>query len=213
MKPKFSADEGIVYPAAYRVFYGLRYISFLALIQLLAKRFNKKWGQSHCFVDAYVLFWLFIIGIGSVIVLHVLCDLDGTCIYPTALRISILVLLVCRLIDILQSWWRVLFIPPFKAKVPRIVILVLMNYLEIVIAFGVIGFLLQLQPYYNPLAGEIQILDGLRASAGILTPLGVPSIPQTWTTGVLFYLEYATGLFFLVVIINVVLSYLTNQRK
>jgi hypothetical protein len=91
--------------------------------------------------------------------------------------------------------------------------LVLLNYVEIFIAFGIMGFLWQQWPYYRPGEGEIQITDALRASFGILTPLGLSSLPQMWRTSILFYSEYAVGLFFLVIIINIALSQLNSKPK
>jgi hypothetical protein len=208
MKPKCSANEGIIYPAVYFLFHCLYYLSLLTHIQLLVNMFNKNWRPSHRFVDAYILSWFFVAEIGSVVFLQFVRSPDDVFIYPTFIS----ALLIWRLVDIMQRWWHVLFVPPYNAKVPRIIILTLINYVEIVIIFGVVGFLCKIQPYYSP-PGEIQVLDGVRASLGILTPLGIPSIPQTWSTGVLFYAEYATGLAFLVVVINVVLSHLTNSRS
>jgi len=101
---------------------------------------------------------------------------------------------------------------PITAKAPRIVILVITNYLEIAIAFGIIGFLQHYQPYYI-VPGQVQVVDGIRASIGVLTPLGVPSVPQTWSAGTLFYFEYVLGLLFLVVVINVVLTFITREKS
>lgn len=212
MMPKVSADEGIVYPFIYRFFTYLGNISPLTIIGLIIKRFNKKWEPSSLFVDLYVLFWFFIVGWGSVFTLHSMWSVSNQQNYPVLLSVIFVLLLLWRLIDILQRWWHVLFVPPLNAKAPRIIILVLINYLEVVIVFGVIGFLGKISPYYNP-PSEIQVWDGLRASVGILTPLGIPNVPSTWHTGILFYVEYIIGLIFLVVVINLALSQIKNLPK
>lgn len=218
MRPRCSASEGFIYPVAYIIIMGLRHLSILTYIQIPVEKYcykrqltNKELWPNRFVVDAYVFGW-FIIELGFVAVCCWRYTFDGAFIQPTWVRYVMLVVAIYRLIDIFFAWLRVLVIPPLDAKSPRIILLTLLNYIETIVVFGVIGFLLHQWPYYRPI-GEIQIADALRASFGILTPLGVSSLPEIWTTGLLFYFEYAFGLFFLIIIINIAVSHLTSKTS
>jgi hypothetical protein len=215
MKRKSFSDEGIVYPFFRWFFNKLECLSLLKIItQLvnLCRKDHNGWQPSRRCIDIYVITWILVIGIVSVVVIPCLSLSNNGYIQPAWIQCLLTALMTWRLIDILQRWWHLVFVPPFEAKAPRIIILVFINYIEMVIAFGAIGFLNHYLPYYvSP--NEVSIWDAFRASVGILTPLGVTLIPNTWTSGFLFYIEYAVGFFFLVVIINVVLAYLTDAKK
>jgi len=131
--------------------------------------------------------------------------------YPQLMKIFFITILSLRLVDIIQTWWHLTFVPKLEAKAPRIIFIVLLNYIEIAIIFGVIGHLCKSWPYYTD--SQLQIWDALRWSVGTLTPLGIAEKPSDISKAALFYTEYAIGLFFLVVIINVVISFLTKDIK
>ena len=201
-KPTFDRDEGWLYPLVYHVFRILGWLSPLNMLLLV----KKKWVGSHIVVDSYVAIWVglsigvfYILQLGCVLVLPVWSwILTG--------------FLAWRLIDILQAWFKTILLPPFgKTSAPRLIILALLNYIEITVIFGVIGFLFQAAPYYEQLKGRIQVVDGVRASFGIVTPLGVGDLPSTFTVGAIFYIEYVIGLLFLLIIINRVLGYFRND--
>lgn len=203
-KPQFSCEKGWIYPLGYRVFQILKWVSPLNWLL----KANKGWIDSRRVVDTYVASWV-------CVSISIFCVLQwGDMSVIPILSVVLTILLALRLFDILQAWVKTLFIPPFaKSSAPRLIILALLNYIEVTIIFGVIGFLFRLAPYYEQTEkySHIQAIDGLRASFGIVTPLGVGDLPSAFTSGALYYVEYVIGLLFLLIIINRVLGYFRNN--
>jgi len=194
---KIGHQEGVAYPILCCVFLGLKYLSILTYLKC-----KESWSQSRAVVDLYVIAWLGL-GLGFLFLLH-LCPFQWV-------RYLILALAMLRVLDIVQAWWNIYFVPPYDARAPRNIVLTLVNYAELVFAFAIVGFVLTCPPYFEQ--GSIEIWGALRASFRTMTPLGLTEEPPTLPKGALFYLEYVLGLIFLVVLINIVLSYMgVNAR-
>lgn len=190
--PKIHAKEGVVYPILCYIFLALKYFSILTYLKC-----KKNWSQSYIVVDLYVTAW-FCVGVVFLFLVH-LCPFEWV-------RYLILALAMLRVLDIIQAWWNIYFVPPYDARAPRNIVLTLMNYAELVIAFAIVGFVFSWPPYFEH--GSMEIWGAFRASFRTMTPLGLTQEPPTLPKGALFYLEYVLGLIFLVVLINIVLSYM-----
>jgi hypothetical protein len=194
----FSHSEGWLSPLIYRIFSILKQVSILTHLK-------RKWPDSRIVVDTYVV-GLFLVGFFVFFLWIGLGQLYNWGLPDILLTIAFY--FTCyRLLDIFQSWFFTLFSPPYNAKWPRLLILTLINYMEIAIAFSIIGFYFKAQPYYG--VSEITIWDSLRHSLGVLTPLGITEseFPLRWSGFSIFWIEYIVGLLFIVVVINLVLSH------
>lgn len=205
LKPRFNRYYGYIYPLFYYIHFVINKLSPLTIIQFIFRKIGKCWGYSRLFVDIYVSLWVVLVGaLFSQLITY------STSPIPCYLMVIILILYGWRFIDIFQAWMDIIIKEERQHLPPRTILLAIVNYIELAVIFGAVGFLLKLEGYYNENAGAIQAVDGLRYSFGVITPLGVFTQPGTWSGGWLFYIEYCVGLLFLVVILNRVLAYLRN---
>ena len=85
----------------------------------------------------------------------------------------------------------------------RSLALVTINYLELVIIFGLLAFHFRFDHFYPPFAS---ITESLRYSIDVITTTGSRFDPASVVGGLLYYFEIAFGLGFLVVVVSRVLS-------
>ncbi len=199
-----NKSHGLILPIIRFIFTLLRYISLITLFRVI---FYRKLNQRH--VDIYLAIWL-IFYISSYYYLDHLFHNEIPISYFVFTLFSTLCIL--RIVDILQTWFHVLLIPPHAGNSQRILILTVWNYFEIAILYGILGYLFQAYGYYDIANSNIQIADSIRFSLGIVTPLGIPNIPKTWTDGIIFYTEYLLGLFFLIIVVSKAVSYVGRKR-
>jgi hypothetical protein len=154
-------------------------------------------------VEAYVLFWLVI----EVVFITSLLPNCTIYICPTAL----IIICCIRLIEIFRVWLDVLIVGMGDiASAPRLLILVLINYCEIIIIFAIITFLYQ--NHFPPPFESIQ--NSLVYSFDIMLPtMSISPFHQRLTccASAIFYSEIVFGLLFIVVIIQRVLSYFRSR--
>jgi len=131
--------------------------------------------------------------------------------------IPALLLLIWRLLNILGAWLHVFIVGPGDVKSPpRTLLLVLINYLELVVMFGFAAFVFKYS-FYDSSALTYQtfssILHSLRYSVGIMTTIGSSFEPHGCVGFALFFLEIFFGLLFIAVVIQRALSYFINRES
>ena len=197
-------SHGLILPIVRFIFTLFRYLSLMTLFRVF---FYRKWNQRH--VDIYLLIW-FLFYISSYFYLDYLFKNSGY--IPDLIYTLLVVFCILRIIDVVQTWFHVLLIPPHAGISQRVLILTVWNYMEIAVLYGILGYLFQAYGYYNISSGNIQVADSIRFSLGIVTPLGILDNPKTWTGGIMFYTEYLLGLFFLIIVITKAVSYVGRKR-
>lgn len=173
-------------------------LPFPLLLGLLKRK--CKFLQEHLIVELYVIFWFIL----ELIILFVISK-------PTASvncsAIIITVILVLRLIDIAQSWVKVLLVKSTHGILypNRLLILTLMNYAELVISFTIIGFLW--------ITDFLYLDNSLAFTLGTLTTIGSNYVPSTTIAWAIYISEIAYGLFFLIIVIVRALTYFEAGQK
>lgn len=207
-----NRNDGLILP----FFTGImNIVSNFTLISLCNYLFRRNRPYNQRFVDLYIILW-------SIFIISTCIYLD--CLYranphlaehniPIVLKHTIIAFCAWRIIDILQAWYYVLLGPNYRGNPRRTIFLTLWNYVETTILFGIIGYLIKSPTHILKDLGSIQIIDAIRYSFGIITPLGITDIPDSFREGYLFYPEYLVGLFFLIVIISRAVSLFPNKGK
>jgi len=151
------------------------------------------------FVEGYVLAWFVIVLVLAIIMGFV----QQPIIVPKCIHWFLLALLAYRLFDILQAWLSVFIRPPYIVASPvRSLYLAIVNYIEIIIIFTIMAYLLG--QYFTPPIGHI--CQSLRYSVGIMSfvdhqyePLGICGYS-------LFYSQIAFSLAFILIVIQRIMS-------
>lgn len=206
-----NSKYGFIYPIICWAFFILSFLSLMTYLKSI-----RAWKESDIlkFIDIYVLINL-IVGVTLSFIINMTWPKNSNDLIPVWISWPAMAYALLRILDIIQAWWNTYFVRPYKAKAPRNIILLVLNYIEIAIAFAIIGLLMNIAPYNLNSAAAWPMLGALRASLLTLTPMG-PSegSPPMFLDpgGWFFYVEYAVGLAFLIVIINVVLSYMAPDK-
>lgn len=183
------------------------YLEFLPfpLILRKAKR-SCKCLKEHSVVELYVLTFL---AIESVIFWITAKYFPGPVSIIAAIIIAII--LGMRLLDIMQSWVNILLVKP-EAEIlyaSRLLILTLINYIELVLTFSVLGYVWNASfvPKFQNLT------DSMVFTLGTMTAIGSKYEPVSVGAWVIYVSEIGFGLFFLIIAVVRVLTYFEARKK
>lgn len=191
--------RGFIIPFLTIIFNFLRSISPLTLVTRICRVFRESWEVSYLAVEIYVVAWFSLLLLFAWLFSRIEC---------LPLFIFILAVSIWRLSDISQSWFNIFFYQEPEVLSPvRSLVLATINYFELAIVFGLLAFFFREE--FNP--AIVTITESLRYSIGVITTMGSRFDPASWVTGLIYYLEIAFGLAFLVVVISRVIS-LFRQR-
>jgi len=176
--------------------------------------FGKNWCTNRKYhrVDKFVFFSFCL----ELLFLIPLVFLDYPFRWGLIFVIPASLLLIWRLSNILGAWLHVFIVGPGDVKSPpRTLLLVLINYFELVVIFGFAALVLKYS-FYDSSVLTYQtfssILHSLRYSVGIMTTIGSSFEPYGCVGFTLFFLEIFFGLLFIAVVIQRALSYFVPGR-
>ena len=181
------------------VFNILERISPLTIANWVGRFFNKSWEKSYLAVEIYVIAWF------SLLISFIFLVYLG--MLPPVI---VLVFLLWRLLDILQSWFNVFMdIKPRVLSPVRSLILAAINYSELAIIFGLMAFIFKgdFYPSFH------NITQALRYSIGVITTTGSRFDPATIVGGLIYYVEIAFGIAFLAVVISRIISLFVESNS
>lgn len=189
---------------------------------LIARRYEKKkrekqdntrwedlWKRQYRCVDWYVISWL-ALGIVFFLLLFI-HGLNQQCV----VRWIFTIFLSYRLLDIFQAWVKMFLLSedPELRDPLRTLVLVLIGYFEIAVAYAVIAFLYKngFQEVLNTGTFD-HIVESLRYSVGVLTTLGSTWEPSACNGYLILYTQVLLGVLFIIVVIQRVIA-LIHERK
>ena len=194
-------NEGWLLLAVRWGFFVFDTISPLILFKLvlgLRKR-STLWLTKRAFIEIYALLWF----AGEIIILLVINHSSQ----PNWLILIFIVLVLWRLVDILQSSFRLSFLRLKPTVIPaRSLILILLNYAEIIMIFAVVYFIKQ--NHFNPPFEYVQ--NSLEYSISVFVPfigVDINVSPHILWGKVIFYGQITSSILLHLVIIQRVLSY------
>jgi len=129
-----------------------------------------------------------------------------------AVALPITIPLGLRVLDIAQSWVNVFLVKqdPKILYPVRALVLTIINYIELILSFSVLGFIwnntFKPEPFHN-------LGDSLVFTLGTMTTIGSKYEPFSTGAWTIYILEIAFGLFFLIVVIVRALHFFEQRRK
>ena len=157
---------------------------------------GRRWLNRKFHIEVYVLIWIS----GEIAILYFLRSSNDIFFW----------LVLLRLVDIVQSQYRLSFIREKPDVIPaRSLILVILNYAEIIMIYAIIGFIKQ-HHFVQSFTFKC-IYDSLEYSIRVfvpLIPINIDFLSQIPTWGkVIFYSEIICSLFTHILIVQRVLSF------
>lgn len=150
-------------------------------------------------VELWVLFWLFIEVVAFILTL--------ICANFASFAWIVVLLSVYRLASIFRVWFTVFILsPPEPASKPRLIILTLINYAEIVITFAVIAFVSKGSFGTEQQTSFRSGVDSLRYSVGVATSLGSHFEPTTWLGYIIMLFQIMYVIIFITTVIQIAVS-------
>jgi len=190
-----------IVPLLARLFNAMKYVSILELVRCIF----GVW-RSYRAVERFVLCWLGV----ELLFLGLLFGFPAIS-NRLIFFIPVILLLILRLLDLLQVSFNVLLFDRIRAgrdykiaSPTRLLVLNIINYMELAVIFGVIGFLVR-----NSFHPEFQsVWHSLYYSISVVTTLGLSVELVAWQSRVMFLSEITLGLVFILLIIGRAISLL-----
>ncbi len=166
--------------------------------------------RSYICVDWYVISWL-AIGIIMFFLLLFFPEFGQQCV----VRVIFTLFLSYRLLDIFQAWVNMFLLKedPELRDPLRTLVLTLVAYFEILVAYAVIAFLFKsgFQSVLNTGTFD-HTVESLRYSVGILTTLGSTWEPSAFNGYLILYTQVFLGVLFIVIVIQRVIALIHNMK-
>jgi len=156
----------------------------------------ERWFWSHTAVEVFVTVFFVV-----EIVLIALFLYDASIASCTQILWFARIVLILRLFSIFQAWFQVLIIGQGDvSSAPRLLVLCLINYIEVLLIFSVLSFLIP-HAFEPPL---VEMWDSLLHTAAVVIPLiSIPHLPVNPGWGyVIRSAEILFAMLFLVVVIQ-----------
>ena len=194
-----------IVPLLTRLFGLMKYVSILEIV----RRVFGVW-KSYRAVETFVLCWL-----GVELLFFGLLFGFPTMSNKLIFLIPVILLLVLRLLDLIQVSFNVLLFDRVRvgrdykiASPTRLLTLNLINYVEVSVIFGVMGFLAR--DAFNPSFGSVW--HSFYHSISVVTTLGSSVEPIALQSRAMFLSEITIGLVFILLIIGRAISLLPSVK-
>ncbi len=199
IKQKVNVDEGWLV----RLLEKVDYISweYLSLLNWLT-RLNPNWYGNMSLIESYVVGWL-LAELALFAALAVLPNLANN----TLLAAIAVIVLAYRWHNIITYWFHAHILSGRVSSPVRALALTLINFVEIVVIFAIIDFLLS--SAFNP--AFLSVPNSLDYSIRIMTTLGWDKYEPVGFGYILFYAQIFSGIGTITIVISSVMSYFTRQ--